>query len=235
MNIEAFSITRDRPDALLRMERQALARALRGAGNGERLAFEEVYRLTSAKLFGVCLRLMPVRCEAEEVLQDVYCSVWRRAGSFDETRGTAMTWLLTLTRNAAIDRLRKKSAMMLVPIDCAGALADPALLPSDRMEGDDDKQRILFCIGQLDTQSASLIMAVFFEGRTYAELAQRSSLPLGTYQEPGPARAVEATRRSAIICRVGEARVDYSPIPRRTSTMPRARSAYRRAISKWIA
>ncbi|NVN32314.1 sigma-70 family RNA polymerase sigma factor, partial [Endobacter medicaginis] len=82
--------------------------ALRAVARGDRAAFEELYRLTSAQLFGVCLRILPARAEAEDVLQDAYLSIWRRAASFDAARGSAMAWLITLTRNRAIDRLRAR-------------------------------------------------------------------------------------------------------------------------------
>jgi DNA-directed RNA polymerase specialized sigma24 family protein len=78
---------------------QSLAEALRLVAYGDRNAFEEVYKRTSANLFSVCLQILPMRPEAEDTLQDVYCSVWRSAATFDAKRGTAMTWLITLARN----------------------------------------------------------------------------------------------------------------------------------------
>lgn len=93
-----------------------LDQALENIALGDRDAFAEVYRRTSVKLLGVCRRILPERQEAEEVLQDIYLTVWRRAGAFDATRGSAMTWLITLARNRAVDRLRASGRRPTDPI-----------------------------------------------------------------------------------------------------------------------
>lgn len=157
-----------------------LADALRQVATGDRAAFEEVYRRTSVKLFGVCLRILPSRQEAEEALQEAYLSVWRRAGTFDGAKGSAMTWLITLTRNRAVDRLRSGGTVATAPIEFADEFPDPAPLASALLEIGEDKQRLAYCLGTLDRGDAGLIRTAFFEGSTYAELATRSATPLGT-------------------------------------------------------
>jgi RNA polymerase sigma factor (sigma-70 family) len=161
-------------------ESETLAAALQKVAGGDRAAFEEVYRRTSAKLFGVCLRILPVRQEAEEALQEAYLSVWRRASSFDAARGTAMTWLITLTRNRAVDRLRAGGRIAAAPVELAEAMPDDAPLASALMEAGEDERRLAHCIGTLETGEAGLIRTAFFEGSTYAELATRAAIPLGT-------------------------------------------------------
>src|SRR6478752_72376 len=89
--------------------RRQLAAALARIAGGDRAALQLVYRDTSAKLFGVCLRILRDRSEAEDVLQDVYMTVWRRAASFDEAVASPITWLVTITRNRSIDRLRSSA------------------------------------------------------------------------------------------------------------------------------
>lgn len=158
----------------------SLAVALQRTASGDRAAFEEVYRRTSLKLFGVCLRILPVRQEAEEALQEAYISVWRRAGSFDPARGTAMTWLITLTRNRAVDRLRASGRFAAVPIELAGEVADPSPTSEDALVMNEGDQRLAYCLGTLETGDAGLIRTAFFDGSTYAELATRTSTPLGT-------------------------------------------------------
>ncbi len=158
----------------------SLAATLQRVAAGDREAFEEVYRRTSVKLFGVCLRILPVRQEAEEALQEAYLSVWRKAGSFDASRGNAMTWLISLTRNRAVDRLRAGGKTVMAPIELAAEVPDPAPAASDLLEMGQDDQRLAHCIGTLDGGEAKLIRTAFFEGSTYAELATRAAIPLGT-------------------------------------------------------
>jgi RNA polymerase sigma-70 factor (ECF subfamily) len=159
---------------------ETLAAELRRVGDGDRAAFEEVYRRTSVKLFGVCLRILPIRQEAEEALQDAYLSVWQRARTFDAGRGSAMTWLITLTRNRAIDRLRARGKIVAAPIELADAVADPEPDAASLLEMSEDEQQLLHCLGTLDGGDASLIRTAFFDGSTYADLAARASAPLGT-------------------------------------------------------
>jgi RNA polymerase sigma factor (sigma-70 family) len=90
--------------------RSQLAAALARVAAGDRAALRIVYQDTSAKLFGVCLRILNDRGEAEDVLQDVYVTVWRKAGSFDPARASPITWLVAIARNRAIDRLRSSAA-----------------------------------------------------------------------------------------------------------------------------
>ena len=158
-----------------------LGDALLRVAQGDRAAFEEVYRLTSAKLFGVCLRILSVRSEAEEVLQEAYLAVWNRAGSFDPARGSAMTWLITLTRNRAVDRLRAGGeTRRVVSPELAEAVADPAPLPPELIDDARTSRRLAECLAQLETGDAGLIRTAFFEGLSYAALAQRIAAPLGT-------------------------------------------------------
>src|SRR5262249_18970089 len=102
-----------------------LAAALARVAGGDRAALRLVYQDTSAKLFGVCLRMLKDRSEAEDVLQDVYVTVWRKAASFDPARASPITWMVAITRNRAIDRLRARAAGgRLEPIEAADVLRD---------------------------------------------------------------------------------------------------------------
>src|SRR5215468_6198373 len=107
--------------------RSQLAAALVRVAAGDRAALRMVYQDTSAKLFGVCLRILNDRSEAEDVLQDVYVTVWHKAGSFDPGRASPITWLVTIARNRAIDRLRASALRRrMEPIEAADVVSDPA-------------------------------------------------------------------------------------------------------------
>lgn len=161
-------------------EAEKLAGALRRVSDGDRDAFEDVYRRTSAKLFGVCLRILPIRAEAEDVLQDVYCAVWRRAGSFDAARGSAMTWLITMTRNRAVDQLRRSRHGRAVPVEWASAVADPLPLAFEIVAAHDDHRKMQDCLALLSARDASALKMAFFGGSTYADLAHSACIPIGT-------------------------------------------------------
>src|SRR5437016_9486537 len=103
--------------------RSQLAAALARVAAGDRAALRIVYQDTSAKLFGVCLRILNDRSEAEEVLQDVFVTVWRKAASFDATRASPITWLVAIARNRSIDRLRSSGGRRRTePIEAASAV-----------------------------------------------------------------------------------------------------------------
>jgi len=115
--------------------RSLIATALGRIPAGDRAALQTVYRLTSAKLFGVALRILGERGEAEDVLQEVYVTVWRRAADFDASRASPMTWLIAIARNRAIDRLRaSRQSRRMDPIDAAAEVADSAAA-ADRPRG----------------------------------------------------------------------------------------------------
>lgn len=160
-------------------EREKLARLLQQSGREDRQAFAELYARTSAKLFGVCLGLLRERGEAEDALQNAYIAIWRRADSFDPARAGAMTWLITLTRNQCIDRLRKRRE---APLDDAAAqhLVDPEPGPSAHSEASEDRRRLQRCLDTLAEQQKTAVRAAFFSGATYNELAERCDVPLAT-------------------------------------------------------
>ena len=111
--------------------REDLVEALGRVAQHDSTALREIYETTSAKLFGVCLRILGERAEAEDVLQEVYMIVWRRAATFDASRASPITWLATIARNRAIDRLRANPVGRLAPMEAALQVADPS--PSARV------------------------------------------------------------------------------------------------------
>src|SRR6201999_2435549 len=105
-NVFASIIVQCRSMDAVAANRSQLAAALARVAAGDRAALRIVYQDTSAKLFGVCLRILNDRSEAEDVLQDVYVTVWRKAATFDAARASPITWLVAIARNRSIDRLR---------------------------------------------------------------------------------------------------------------------------------
>ena len=161
--------------------RDLLVAAVQRIASGDRAALQTAYRLTSAKLFGVCLRILHERAEAEDVLQEVYLTVWQKAAGFDPARASPMTWLITIARNKAIDRLRAGGrSRRMEPIDDAAQIADPAPLAEDTLAQGEDNARLKACLGGLAGPEQNALRGAFFDGNTYEELAARMNLPLGT-------------------------------------------------------
>ena len=161
-------------------ERALLTAALYRVADGDRSAFHDVYRRTCAKLLGVCLRISTDREEAEDVLQEVYVTVWQKAAQFDAARASPITWLATMARNRAIDRLRAGGRRITTPIEAIAEPADETPGALDRLLAAGEEHSIATCIEELATGDAVLVRTAFFEQATYAELATRAGLPLGT-------------------------------------------------------
>ena len=160
--------------------RETLADSLARVGGGSPEALAEVYRATSAKLFGICLRILRDRSEAEDVLQEVYLSVWRHAGRFDPGRSSPITWLSVLARNRAIDRLRARRDRLRAPADSMLAIVDEAPDALALITTDQESGRLAQCLGELEEPQAAAIRAAFLDGRSYPELAHDAGVPLGT-------------------------------------------------------
>ncbi|MBA3666670.1 MAG: sigma-70 family RNA polymerase sigma factor [Sphingomonas sp.] len=160
--------------------RQRLVEALVATGAEDRNAFRTLYRLTSAKLFGVCLRICGERGAAEDVLSEVYLTIWKRAGAFEPGRASPISWLATIARNRAIDWRRSAGRHRLAPVEEIDDLPDERVSAEDRMLLDEQETRLHLCLDKLEERQRDAIRTAFFNGLTYADLAEQRSVPLGT-------------------------------------------------------
>lgn len=146
---------------------------------GDRAALATLYDRTSAKLYGICNRVLGSEAEAEEVLQDVYLTVWQKAARFDDAKASPITWLAVLARNRSIDRLRLRR-LRTDPIGEANDIADDSDSALDVIERRQEHGRLAKCLDELDERQQTIIRAAFLDGATYPELSERESVPLGT-------------------------------------------------------
>lgn len=160
--------------------RARLTEALLRTGQEDRAALQEVYRLTSAKLFGICLRICGERSAAEDVLHEVYLTIWKRAGAYEPGRASPISWLATIARNRAIDWVRARGARPAHPVEEADHVPDDSPDQLALLQRDQASQRLHDCLDGLDDRSRDAIRTAFFDGVTYAELAERKGVPLGT-------------------------------------------------------
>jgi RNA polymerase sigma factor (sigma-70 family) len=145
---------------------------------GDKTAFASLYALTSAKLFGVALRICGQAEIAEEVLQEGFVAIWARAKDYDPVRGTVLTWLTTIVRHCAIDQLRRQKSRP------EGHAAPEELLENlpaaSRSDTGAELRALRHCLDELDPQPRRAVLLAYFYGFTRDEIAARIAVPVGT-------------------------------------------------------
>lgn len=169
------------PDATQYAEagRARLTAALADVAKGDKAALRQVYEMTSAKLFGVCLRICQDREIAADIVQETYLKVWQRAGRFDPQKASPITWLCAIARNGAIDWCRA-NRIATAQIDEATMIADGRATAPEMIEAAQEQARIAYCLDALGGEPAQAIRSAFFGGFTYSQLADSMKVPLGT-------------------------------------------------------
>jgi len=159
--------------------RNELASLLAAVSRGDRKAFSKLYQRTAAKLYGICLRLMGNEAEAQEVLQEAYVTVWRKAARFEPAKSSPITWLAVLARNTAVDRLRRRHVTS-EDLDAAADVEDQDPSAFNILADAQDAARLHQCLETLDDRARAVIRSAFMDGASYPQLAEREGVPLGT-------------------------------------------------------
>ena len=143
-------------------------------------ALAQLYDRYPTILFGLLMRILNNREEAEDVLQETFLQVWRKAADFDESRGRPFTWLVTLARSRAIDRLRTLASRERVAE--AGAREVSEEISDAATDALKSEQRGLVsdALAKLPDEQKRPIMLAYFDGLTQSEIATRLGAPLGT-------------------------------------------------------
>lgn len=162
------------------MNDDPVAQLLAKVAAQDRTAFRELYSNTSSKLFGVLVRILNNRAEAEDALQEVYTRVWLRAGRFDPEKGRAMTWLISVTRNHAIDRLRTRVEQTTATEGESDALIDDKPTAEAGLIAQGQARRIVDCMSALEPDRARAVQGAYLAGLSYVDLSARFNVPLNT-------------------------------------------------------
>ena len=166
-------------------EREQISDAdiIRATARGDEREFAALYDRYSAILFGLLLRILSDRAEAEDTLQDVFVQVWQKAGTFDEERGTAFTWLVTLARSRAIDRLRSRNARHRASLEAVRTTDSEGHVEASAVNyaiWSEQSETVHQALREIPEEQRRTLLLAYFEGLTQSEIAARTGEPLGT-------------------------------------------------------
>jgi len=159
-----------------------LAELLAQCALKNRISFNDLYKLTAAKLYGVALRILKRPDWAEEVLQECYVNIWNHAGDYRVAKSAPLTWMTSIVRNRCLDWLRRPQTEATgEQYDVAvEAWRDDAPGPMEQLVASNEAAALAQCLRQLDPKQRQSIMLAFFNGLSHSEVARHMNQPLGT-------------------------------------------------------
>jgi RNA polymerase sigma-70 factor (ECF subfamily) len=154
---------------------------LRRTSLGETGAFEELYRLFASRVYGIARRVVRDPAQAEEVAQEVFLEVWRRAGRFDAARGSAASWVLALAHSRAVDRVRSAQAAADREIGFGRSTLERDVdTVAETVENRWERRAVRRCLGTLTELQRQSVTLAYYSGYTYPQVAQLLQTPLPT-------------------------------------------------------
>jgi len=140
-------------------------------------AFNYLYDHYSGALFTIINQIVPDKDTASDVLQEVFVNVWRKIGSYDETKGRLFTWMLNIARNAAIDKVRSKGYRDNQRTQSIAEGESGMAMSSNPVVNDVGLKKVLTTLNE---EYRKLIDLSYFQGFTHEEIAKMLGIPLGT-------------------------------------------------------
>lgn len=145
----------------------------------DRSAYQQLYDLSSAKLFGICLRILKDRAEAEDALQEVFVNIWKKSSSYEASKARGITWMSAIARNHSIDRLRARRPFE-ESIDDNYELEDKTPGPEAAVTRSAVNKEIHDCLSALDNKHSEAVKRTYLNGWTYQQTADELKVPLNT-------------------------------------------------------
>src|SRR5476651_1512082 len=165
------------PEKALEVQRELMS----AMAVGDRQAFEQLYRLTSPRLFAVALRMLRRHAWAEEILHDSYITAWNRAASYNPALSSPMTWLTDIVRNCSIDWMRG-SDNQLAELDdnMQESLCADNDEPVRQLQQDGDAKVLADCLAHLPAEQRQSLVLAYYQGLSHGEVSDHLQQPLGT-------------------------------------------------------
>ena len=156
--------------------------------SGDERGIDWIYAEYGRVVFGLLIRLLGDRGEAEDVQQKVFTEVWRRGGDYDPDRASLLTWIMQIARSRAVDSLRKRRPE---PVDPATGFPTEAIADDGFVDELNDQWQVAYLLDRLPREEAEMLRARFYLGKSQAEIADESGVALGTVKM----RMVDGLRR----------------------------------------
>ncbi len=147
--------------------------------NKTQRTFEQIYKLSSVRLFGVIIRILKRKELSEDCLQEVYVKIWNRIDSYNAEKANMMTWMSTIARNHAIDYVRKHELPIQDDFELS-IIKDEQVHFLDNLEASDNNKQLQNCLSQLKAESRTVVFMAYFNGLTYDNIAKAVGSPVST-------------------------------------------------------
>jgi len=145
----------------------------------DRAAFASLFRAFAPRIKGYMMRLGCSAAQAEDLVQETFVGVWRKARLYDPAKAAAATWIFTVARNLRIDLLRRERRPEIDPDDPA-LVGDAAPLPDAELSGKQQAARVRAALATLPAEQVSVVELSFFAGKAHGAIAEELDIPLGT-------------------------------------------------------
>lgn len=164
-------------------DRQLDAQLIARVARGDEVAFGALYDRFSPGLYSFILRMVHDEREAEDVVQEGFAHIWRRASTFDPARSSAFTWAVMILRNKAIDRLRvrqRQSRTLEKATVEFSHFPEADVTSAGEVERLDQGAQVRSALAQISEEQKQALELAFFSGLTHEQIAEKLSTPLGT-------------------------------------------------------
>lgn len=197
------------------------AELLEGIARRDNASLAALYDRHHLFAFGIALRVVNDRGRAEDIVQDAFLAIWRRAASFIEARGSAKTWLASIVRNRAIDVIRARRESDADDEAVLLAMRDPGPSVVEQVASRLEAATVRDAVGQLPIEQRRAIEMAYFAGRSHSEIAEVTGLPLGTVKSRvrlAMQRLRGHLREAGVVptcatCAVGHLTANFEPAP----------------------